>query len=89
MTFDGTCERGGVQRAPQETEKIPPAFGFWSSRSGDWAAWRPGLPLAASPGRAASPLLGAGLTRGLAPGAFSTSPLPNTKALCTPTYVCR
>jgi hypothetical protein len=26
MTFDGTCERGGVQRAPQETEKIPPAF---------------------------------------------------------------
>jgi hypothetical protein len=25
MTFDGTCERGGFQRAPQETEKIPPA----------------------------------------------------------------
>jgi hypothetical protein len=24
MTFDGTCERGGFQRAPQETEKIPP-----------------------------------------------------------------
>ena len=26
MTFDGTCERGGFQRAPQETEKIPPAL---------------------------------------------------------------
>jgi hypothetical protein len=25
MTFDGTCERGGVQRPPQETEMIPPA----------------------------------------------------------------
>jgi hypothetical protein len=27
MTFDGTCERerGGVQRAPQGTEKAPPA----------------------------------------------------------------
>jgi hypothetical protein len=24
MTFDGTCERGGFQRAPQEIEKIPP-----------------------------------------------------------------
>jgi hypothetical protein len=25
MTFDGTCERGGFQRAPQEIEKVPPA----------------------------------------------------------------
>jgi hypothetical protein len=24
MTFDGTCERGGVQRAPQETEERSP-----------------------------------------------------------------
>jgi hypothetical protein len=24
MTIDGTCERGGFQRAPQEFEKIPP-----------------------------------------------------------------
>jgi hypothetical protein len=29
MTFDGTCERGGFQRAPQEIEKIPPAGGWW------------------------------------------------------------
>jgi hypothetical protein len=27
MTFDGTCERGGFQRAPQEIEKIPPGRG--------------------------------------------------------------
>jgi hypothetical protein len=27
MTFDGTCERGGFQRAPQEIEKKPPAAG--------------------------------------------------------------
>jgi hypothetical protein len=28
MTFDGTCfaNVGGVQRAPQETEKIPPVY---------------------------------------------------------------
>jgi hypothetical protein len=26
MTFDGTCERGGFQRAPQETGEIPPGF---------------------------------------------------------------
>jgi hypothetical protein len=25
MTFDGTCERGGVQRAPQEIEERSPA----------------------------------------------------------------
>jgi hypothetical protein len=25
MTFDGTCERGGVQRAPQEIEEGSPA----------------------------------------------------------------
>jgi hypothetical protein len=24
MTFDGTCERGGVQRAPQEIEERSP-----------------------------------------------------------------
>jgi hypothetical protein len=31
MTFDGTCERGGFQRAPQEIEKIPPDFRFRQS----------------------------------------------------------
>jgi hypothetical protein len=35
MTFDGTCERGGVQRAPQEIEERSPAgTGTWYFASG-------------------------------------------------------
>jgi hypothetical protein len=38
MTFDGTCERGGVQRAPQEAEMTPPAVTTGDMGQGTGAA---------------------------------------------------
>jgi hypothetical protein len=32
MTFDGTCERGGGQRAPQEIEERSPVLWLWGGR---------------------------------------------------------
>jgi hypothetical protein len=34
MTFDGTCERGGFQRAPQEIEKTPPGTSTEAQKQG-------------------------------------------------------
>ena len=52
MTFDGTCERGGFQRAPQEIEESPPGGPTWPL--GRWVRW-PVTPTGTGAGSSAPP----------------------------------